>query len=97
MTGCQLVETWQFQEKEVEVENMEGVRGRLYDVVEAEAGGCAGSCCLEKWHFGELSNPCRRRNTDIKLMMMSSHSTQKMVIYLPSLLNFYSLNTLHHI
>ena len=49
---------------------MEGVHGRLYDVVEVEAGGCGGSCCSEEWHFGEPSNPYKCGNTNVKLMMV---------------------------
>jgi hypothetical protein len=31
---------------------MEGVHGRSHEAVEAGAGGCAGSRCLKKFHFG---------------------------------------------
>jgi hypothetical protein len=33
-------------------------------------GGCTISWCMEEWHFGKPSNPCKRGNTDVKTMMM---------------------------
>jgi hypothetical protein len=60
----------QGKEADVEVENMEGVCDRRHEAVEVVAGRCAGSRCLEEWHFGKPSNPCKRGNTEVKPMMM---------------------------
>ena len=53
---------------------MEGMGGRWHEAVEVEAGGCAGSRCLEEWHFGEPPSPCKRGNMDVKPMTMRQHS-----------------------
>src|SRR5664279_5613014 len=39
--------------------------------VDAEAGKCARSRCVERWHFEEPSNPCKRGQTDVKSMTMN--------------------------
>ena len=49
---------------------MEGVRNGRLEEDEVEKGGCTRSQCVEEWHFGKPSNPCKRGNTDVKTMMM---------------------------
>ena len=49
--------------------------------VEVEAGRCTGSRCLEEWHFGEPSNPCKRGNADVKPMMMMISSPKPLQLW----------------
>jgi hypothetical protein len=63
---------------------MEGVHDRRHEAVEVEAERCAGSRCLEEWHFGEPSNPCKRGNTDVKPMMMMMFTVNHLLSDLPS-------------
>lgn len=60
--------------------NMEGVCLILYEAVEVEAGGCAGSRCLEEWHFGEPPSPWKRGNTDVKPVMIMMLMMMMMIV-----------------
>jgi hypothetical protein len=69
-------------ELEVGVEKRGRRLWQMTRAVETEAGGCAGSRCLEEWHLTEPSYPCKRGNTDVTPMMMMIRMMMMMVQYL---------------